>query len=148
MKEDYIEGLDERYLDTWVRRDSALAKHGFTYREFLTSEHWMNVKMKASQRPNYQKCMFCNCTKIELHHTSYKWVFTKDELRNIIALCREHHEEIHNYAKHNDMSVRIATTILRSRYNATKKNHIIKLKQYKKYFPVVNEEYMKLLKST
>jgi hypothetical protein len=146
MKEDYLEGLDENYLDTWIRRDSVLAKHGFTYREFLVSDHWRQIKKKAAQRSNYQKCTFCNCTNVELHHTSYKWLFTKDELRNIIALCRKHHEEIHDYAKDNDMSVRIATNILRSRYNATKENHMSKLKKYMKYFSIVREEYVKLLK--
>lgn len=148
MKEDYLDGLDESYFDTYIRRDISLAKHGFTYEEFLVSDHWQQIKKKAAQRSNYRKCIFCNCTNVELHHTSYKWLFTKDELRNIIALCKEHHEEIHKYARHNNMSVRIATNIIRSRYNATKENHMINLNRYMKYFSVVREEYMKLLKST
>lgn len=145
MIEEYVEGLDECYSDTWVRRDAALSKFGLTYKEFLASDHWLNVKIKAMKRSNYHKCTFCSNRKIELHHTSYKWLFTKDELRNVIALCREHHEEIHNYAKSHNMSVRIATNLLRSRYNSTDRSHLSRLGKYKKYFPVVLEEYNRLL---
>ena len=106
--------LDEIYVDTWDRRERNLA--GMTYGEYLESDHWQQVKDKAKSRPNYQKCEFCNSTEVELHHTSYKWLLTDNELRVIISLCRVHHQEIHDLAHANNISVRVATNLLRRQY--------------------------------
>jgi protein-tyrosine-phosphatase len=106
--------LDYSYQDTWERRKIALG--GITYKQYLESQHWKEVKTKAKSRPNYQKCEFCESTKIDLHHTSYKWIGTKDELRCIIALCRKHHQEVHDLAKEKKTSVRLATNELRKVY--------------------------------
>ena len=99
--------LDKTYSDTWKNRSLFLS--GFSYEEYLKSDHWLSVRKKAHGRKAYQKCKFCSCTKIDLHHTTYKWIFTKFELRAIIPLCREHHEEVHEYAKKHKYSVRVAT---------------------------------------
>lgn len=114
MKNKKLSSLDEIYADTWIRRDINLGQ--FSYVEYLASEHWRKVKAKASARPNYQKCEFCNNQNIELHHTSYKWILTEHELRTIISLCRDHHQEIHDFAKSQGISVRVATNIFRKRY--------------------------------
>ena len=106
--------LDEIYADTWIRRDSVLGS--FSYAQYLESEHWQQVKAKASARPNYQKCEFCDSQNVELHHTSYKWIWTEHELRTIISLCRDHHQEIHVLAKEKGISVRVATSSLRRIY--------------------------------
>ena len=106
--------LDEIYADTWDVRERQLS--GTTYGEYLKTPHWQAVKAKARARPNYQKCEFCNSIEIELHHTSYKWIYTENELRVIISLCRDHHQEIHNLAKVDNISVRVATNLLRRRY--------------------------------
>ena len=99
--------LDNTYQDTWNTRIKNL--NGLTYQEYLESDHWERVKYKASLRSNYQKCEFCPETKVELHHKSYKWINTKFELSAIIALCRKHHQKIHDYAKDNNVSIRIST---------------------------------------
>ena len=39
------------------------------------------------------------------------------ELRNIISVCRSHHQEIHNYSNIKKVSVRIATNHLRKKYS-------------------------------
>lgn len=106
--------LDEIYADTWDRREHNLA--GMTYGEYLESDHWQRVKEKATSRSNYQKCEFCNSTQVELHHTSYKWILTDNELRVILSLCREHHQEIHDLARTKNVSVRAATNLLRRKY--------------------------------
>lgn len=120
-----MQELDYSYEDTWLRRESKLK---MSYQEFLKSDYWYNVKLKAWKRKEtYGRCLFCGSTKnIELHHITYKWIFTKDELRGIIALCREHHEEVHKYARENQISIRIASNILRSKYNPlpNKKKHL------------------------
>jgi len=106
--------VDEIYADTWGTRERNLA--GMTYGEYLESDYWQIVKTKAKSRPNYQKCEFCTSTQIELHHTSYKWLRTNNELRVIISLCRDHHREIHDLAKTSNISVRVATNHLRKKY--------------------------------
>lgn len=106
--------LDEVYADTWARRDANLGE--MTYADYLRSEHWAQVRQKASDRPSYQKCEFCNSMDIELHHTSYKWILTKHELRTVISLCREHHQAVHDLAKADGVSVRIATNTLRTMF--------------------------------
>lgn len=111
----FKKGLDNTYEDTWNTRLKNLSS---SYEEFLKSEHWASVKRKAKSRPNtYGKCSFCGSKKnIDLHHTSYKWIGTKSELSTVIALCREHHHQVHVYAKENMVSVRVATNILRRLY--------------------------------
>ena len=108
--------LDEIYADTWARRDMNLGTQ--RYSDYLASAHWKNVKAKARARPNYQKCEFCDSVEVELHHTSYKWIMTQHELRTIISLCRDHHQEVHDVARSHGMSVRVATNVLRRVYKS------------------------------
>jgi hypothetical protein len=106
--------IDYTYEDTWTRRDSNMIHN--TYQEYLASDWWKAVKQKAQKRKCYQFCLFCKSTKnLHLHHTSYKWIYTKDELRTIICLCKNCHNEVHDYAKTNLVSVRIATNLIRRR---------------------------------
>lgn len=107
--------LDYTYDDTWNRRNKNM-QHD-SYSEYLKSDWWKFIKEKASKRKCYSKCQFCKSkNNIHLHHTSYKWIYTKDELRAIISLCSNCHSEVHKYAHDNLVSVRIATNILRNKY--------------------------------
>lgn len=106
--------LDEVYIDTWDTRKERL--RGKTYTQYLQSNHWQDVKNKAESRPNYKKCEFCSSKQVELHHTTYKWMYTVNELRAIVSLCRKHHQEIHDLAKTTNVSVRVATNKLRKIY--------------------------------
>lgn len=110
-----MKDLDEIYADTWGRRDVMLG--GVMYRDYLQSEHWASVKKKARSRPNYKKCECCDSQDIELHHTSYKWINSPNELRTIVALCRTHHQEVHDVAKATGVSVRLATNQIRLKYH-------------------------------
>lgn len=111
-----MEEIDYTYEDTWIRRESNL--NNITYKDYLSSDWWKAIKDKALSRPDtYSKCQFCGSgDNIDLHHTSYKWIFTNRELSVIIPLCREHHYEVHSYAKSNKVSVRVATNKLRKFY--------------------------------
>lgn len=108
--------LDLTHNDTWRTRGKNLKT---SYEEFLQSDHWKEVKKKAlSRKKTYGKCQICGTDKnIDLHHTSYKWIGTKHELRNIIPLCRRHHNEVHEYAKKTGYSVRISTLNVKNLYN-------------------------------
>lgn len=108
--------LDIEYIDTWIRRESNLK--GISYYEYLKSDWWNSIKEKAKKRSDvYSSCQFCGTKdNIHLHHTSYKWIYTKHELLVIIPLCCQHHYEVHYYAKNNNISVRRATNIIRRKY--------------------------------
>lgn len=112
--------LDYTYQDTWDRRFKNLK--GMSYQDYLKSDHWKGVKEKASKRENYKRCECCGDYKVELHHRSYKSILTKDELRNIIALCREHHQEVHDLAKDEQISVRLATRKVIRKYREQRKS--------------------------
>lgn len=106
--------IDRSFKDTWETRSKFL---DVSYEEFLKSDYWSSVKNKAKRRDNYQTCLFCGSNQnIDLHHTTYKWIGTKDELRAIIALCRTHHLEVHKLAKQKNISVRLASNILQNKY--------------------------------
>lgn len=109
-----MEELDMTYEDTWNTR--TLMLNGETYGDYLKSEHWAAVKAKAKKRPNYQKCECCESRQVDLHHTSYKHIRTPQELRVIIALCRQHHHEVHELAKTERISVRLASNRVRLAY--------------------------------
>ncbi|QNO00808.1 hypothetical protein phiPsa397_098 [Pseudomonas phage phiPsa397] len=119
-----MKDLDMTYVDTWNTRTEML--DGETYGDYLKSEHWASVKAKAQKRPNYQKCERCESRKVDLHHTSYKHIRTPQELRVIIALCREHHSEVHELAKEERISVRLASNRVRLKYQPdwTKENRV------------------------
>jgi hypothetical protein len=111
----YMKDLDYTYYDTWFRRECNMLYN--TYEEYLNSEWWASIKLKALKRNAYKRCQFCDSTdNIHLHHTSYKWINTPKELCVIVPLCKQHHQEVHEYAKLNKVSVRIATNTLRRKY--------------------------------
>ncbi len=105
---------DVSYQDTWARRNIML--NGMTYSDYLNSDHWAALKSKIRRRKRFKKCMFCPSTSIEPHHKDYKWIFTKDELRSIIPVCRKHHQEIHDLAGERNVSVRLATNAIIAKY--------------------------------
>lgn len=105
--------LDKTYSDTWNTRAIRLKELGTTYKDFLKSDYWLSVKRKAQSRDAYRCCKVCGTTSgIDLHHTSYKWLGTKDELRCVVPLCREHHESVHDLAKNKQISVRLASNLV------------------------------------
>lgn len=98
------------YKETWERRKENLPFK--SYRDFLESDYWARVKKKASKRDNYQRCDFCrSMDNIELHHKHYEFIGEKHELSAVIAVCRQHHQFIHDLAENENISVYLATRI-------------------------------------
>lgn len=98
------------YKQTWELREKNLPFD--SYKDFLNSDYWKRVKKKAQSRINYQRCEFCGIMEgLELHHKHYDFIGDKHELSAIIAVCRKHHQFIHDYAKENKVSVFRATNI-------------------------------------
>lgn len=100
----------QKYKETWERRRANLPTK--TYKEFLNSDYWKRIKKKAKSRINYQRCEFCGCMdNLELHHKHYDFIGNEHELSAIIAVCRQHHQFIHDYSKLKDVSVFRATKV-------------------------------------
>lgn len=98
--------VDRKYGDTWKARNMT----SLQYQEYLKSDEWKLIKQKAGRRKKFKKCFICGSTeRIELHHKTYKWMHSAHELRAIVALCRIHHEKVHEYARKENISVRLAT---------------------------------------
>lgn len=108
-----ILNLDRTYKDTWNTRSSNLNILGFSsYQEYLDSDLWKSLREKAKTREHFSECYLCRSKEnINLHHRSYKWIHLPI-LRNIISLCQKHHNELHDIAKVEGISVLIATKIL------------------------------------
>jgi len=113
--------IDQTYKDTWESRETALGEN--EYKDYLKSKQWANIKEKALKREYYQSCFKCGAKEgIELHHRSYKWIRTKYAMQGLIPLCRGCHQAVHDYAKTNGVSVRIATNkVCGNRYVAPPK---------------------------
>ena len=42
-------------------------------------------------------CEICGCPAVDIHHIEFGRHKRSDEVDNLIALCRRHHEDCHNY---------------------------------------------------
>lgn len=47
-------------------------------------------------------CAVCGCRAVDIHHIKFKSQGGKDEINNLIALCREDHTKAHNDKEFNE----------------------------------------------
>lgn len=70
-----------------------------TYKEYLLTTHWRNLKEKMYKSKYKYECYSCKCkTKLELHHKTYKRI-GNERLNDMIWLCRDCHEATHKVNK-------------------------------------------------
>ena len=99
---------DKSYLDTWAKREKRLGE--ITYAQYLKSDEWKEIKAKARTRPFYSQCFICGSKgQLDIHHRSYRFIHSKNPMRDLIALCRNCHECIHWCSRVKRISVRLAT---------------------------------------
>lgn len=55
---------------------------------------WLKVKKAAAERDGYQ-CIICHARATDVHHIIYRSQLGKDELANVVCLCRNCHEQAH-----------------------------------------------------
>ena len=76
------------------------------YNEFLNSDRWKKIRRKVWQSDIPKKCYICGATEhLQVHHLSYKRLFYGD-LRDVVFLCKEHHEKVHEFCKKRDLNLR------------------------------------------
>lgn len=73
---------------SYEKRNEKLNELNLTYKEYLSSFHWQDLRSKYLTR-----CVVCG-KKAELHHRTYQRL-GKEKETDLISLCREHHELTH-----------------------------------------------------
>lgn len=82
------------------RRQSKFIDHGLkklgyqTYGQYLTSEHWREIKEQYRNSGLQQDCFVCHDPNVDLHHKTYKRL-GEERLDDLVPLCRLHHEAAH-----------------------------------------------------
>jgi hypothetical protein len=111
-------------------RDARLGQLGMTYREYLESEHWANLKRRyrASNLP--QMCLGCNDPRVQMHHRTYQRI-GREELTDIIPLCKACHDKVHDYCRGNSMHVKDTHAVMRVVFGWSKKQMMEKFKPYR-----------------
>lgn len=66
-----------------------------TYKEYLKTKHWQNIKNKMYKSKYKYECYCCGAKRgLQLHHKSYKRV-GNEKLNDLIYLCGNCHELVH-----------------------------------------------------
>jgi hypothetical protein len=80
----------------------------YTYQSYLSSEHWRNFKIRWLNSNDYKKHKLkhglsgCACCtrwgEMHFHHITYQRL-GRENPRDVIRVCKECHELIHDYIK-------------------------------------------------
>jgi hypothetical protein len=109
-------GKENTDKDTWEVRGKRLSGE-MTYAEYLKSDSWRKIKERYKRKAHLSSCKFCGTkNNIHLHHLTYRYLFTKYEMRDIIPLCAKHHQEVHDFSKANNLSVINASRAVSKKY--------------------------------
>lgn len=85
------------------RRDKLIKKLGFKdYKEYLKSDIWKRIRTEVLTKRKF-KCFYCKEKATEVHHLRYTRPVLMGEgnyyLGGLVALCRNCHQNISDFAK-------------------------------------------------
>lgn len=63
-------------------------------KEYMASTEWKKLRMRIMIRDGFT-CQVCGSNGTEVHHITYDRL-GKERTEDLVLLCREHHQEIHN----------------------------------------------------
>jgi hypothetical protein len=89
-----------------------LKRLGMSYSEYLSSEHWRDLKRQYRRSHLPQDCMGCEATHVQYHHRTYNRL-GHELLTDIMPLCGKCHKEVHDYEKKFKMNYSQTHAILR-----------------------------------
>lgn len=70
--------------------------HTMPYHDYLLTEYWKELSIKAKQRDG-NRCKICNNSNhLNAHHRTYKNRGKENEIDDLITLCQSCHQMIHN----------------------------------------------------
>ena len=77
-----------------IRQSTGFRALGFkSYAAYLRSNHWEQVKRRYRESDRPQRCP-CGARAADLHHLTYERI-GREELTDLIALCRDCHRKTH-----------------------------------------------------
>lgn len=89
--------------DKFARFHEQLRLRGYSsYDEYLASPEWTAFKAWYAKSKFPQHCIVCKSKQFELHHWRYEDI-GQDELHDVIPLCRDHHQQIHQHCEKFDV---------------------------------------------
>ena len=99
------------------------------YKKYLLSDEWAKLKIDLFNFRG-KKCEKCGSKKqICVHHLTYKNIY-KEELSDLVILCRNCHEKEHGILKHKKKQKPIKILSLAQKVQL-KKNNKVKFKEYR-----------------
>ena len=95
--EKYWQEYDEQekqWLEEAQKRQEERKKF-LDYYEYLQSKEWQIVRRKRLQIDGY-KCQMCGTGKnLQVHHISYEHLGQEKEIDDLVTLCKECHQKVH-----------------------------------------------------
>lgn len=87
---------------TWKYLRRYLADNGLTYKQYLASDHWQDLRRRVWASPLHKKrCYACGAKeRLEVHHKTYRRI-GHEWLMDLCLMCRECHQAAHDFAKLN-----------------------------------------------
>lgn len=87
---EYITNFSQKIIDLGFK----------SYEEYLNSDIWQNFRKRYFKSRRRKHCMCCRTPnfEVELHHLTYDRL-GKERLADVVPLCREHHEAVHEILK-------------------------------------------------
>lgn len=85
----------------WDDYHNYLRKNKITYRQYLKSNHWKDVRKRFYKKHRGKiKCFNCGRSKVilHLHHKTYARL-GKEKLTDLVLLCKSCHRQEHNLPK-------------------------------------------------
>lgn len=90
-----------------------------SYQDYLQSNFWKAAKERYRTSDLPKHCLNCCNNYYELHHRSYARL-GKERPTDLIPLCRECHQAIHNYLKENNTHLAHVHVAIRLLFNKSR----------------------------
>ncbi len=100
--------VEKTLKETYDNREKQLA--GLSYDDYLKSKRWSRIRSRLKKLTQNKVCRKCKTDKnLHLHHLTYQYINTKNDTKNIMALCDVCHKKVHDISKKKQISVYKAT---------------------------------------
>ena len=105
------------------------------YYDYIRSPMWIEKKKqyysskmyKTLRRGNKTWCCYCCLTtdkRLDLHHRTYKRLGEENIAVDLVPVCRECHDKIHDYFKNNPVSLWTATKKFKKKKKKIGRAHV------------------------
>lgn len=90
---------------TVTRGEPKKSHKSSAYRGYMTSPDWYKKRAQYFATPGLPKtCLVCGVREVDLHHLTYER-FRKEEMKDLVPLCRPHHQELHRSWKKREVGL-------------------------------------------